>query len=320
MADEAENKSDLASAGNRIRETAKWLTVSLALLGGVLTAGIQFSGIGSLTPGSHRFDIAILGAVLATIGTALILFGTVWTASTPPARLAKLKSRGYLDWTLLQHDATIEELRDDYEKTLLARSRYAKAYWPDQIEGELQKPPDQEKADQANYKLAFLKPIIENIMTVAAYRKVQKPPDQEKADQANHKLAFLEPIIENIMTVASYRRLTQRWAISAVIIALGALIAAIGIGVFIWATNPPPSLKSSTASPSVVGVVGNSSLTLEEAGRTVLDKDLGPECPTDHALQVILLSKTDLGSDVVITQPDCNHVRVLVTPEWGTVR
>ncbi|WP_247048719.1 hypothetical protein [Arthrobacter rhizosphaerae] len=285
MADEAGKKSDLTSASNRIRETAKWLTVSLALLGGVLTAGIQFSGIGSLTPGSERFDIAIRGAALAAIGTALILFGTVWTASTPPARLAKLKNEDYIDRILRQHDATLEEIRDDYEQTLLARSRNARAYWPD------------ESSDSS-----------------------QDPPDPDKAKQANSKLAFLEPIIENIMTVASYQKLTRRWAISAIVIAFGAVIAGGGIGVFIWATNPPANLASSTASPAVVGKVGSSSLTLSDGGRLMLNGDLGQGCPTNVPLQVLLLSESGSGSDVVITEPGCEHIRVLMTADWGTIR
>lgn len=84
-------------AEDRIRETAKWLTLSLALLGGVVVAGTQFSSIGSLDPGGSRFWAAVVGGIAAAIGTAAILLGAVWTATTPSVSLENLKAGMGLD-------------------------------------------------------------------------------------------------------------------------------------------------------------------------------------------------------------------------------
>ena len=44
----ADRLGGIRGAADRIRETAKWLTVSLATLGAVLIAGSQLSDIGKL--------------------------------------------------------------------------------------------------------------------------------------------------------------------------------------------------------------------------------------------------------------------------------
>src|SRR5512144_1087454 len=82
----------LVGAADRIRETAKWLTVSLAAIGGVLVAGTQLSDIGSLEPGSDRFRVAIVAAVVAATGSALVLWATTSTATVSAVSLIDLAS------------------------------------------------------------------------------------------------------------------------------------------------------------------------------------------------------------------------------------
>src|SRR5438045_1301111 len=83
MSETVETKTTSELAIDRIRDTAKWLTVSLAALGAVLVAGTQLSNLGALDVGSMRFWAAISGAVVAVIGTAVILWLAIWIATTP---------------------------------------------------------------------------------------------------------------------------------------------------------------------------------------------------------------------------------------------
>jgi len=83
MAETAEAKTTSELAIDRIRETAKWLTVSLAALGAILIAGSQLSDLGTLELWSKRFWAAIAGAAVAVAGTALILWLAIWIATTP---------------------------------------------------------------------------------------------------------------------------------------------------------------------------------------------------------------------------------------------
>jgi len=77
-----EPSTGLQGAADRIRETAKWLTVSLAAVGGVLVAGSQLSDIGALEPGTDRFTAAIVGAAIAAFGSTVVLWTTIWTANS----------------------------------------------------------------------------------------------------------------------------------------------------------------------------------------------------------------------------------------------
>ena len=86
----AETSPGIGGAADRIRETAKWLTVSLAALGGVLIAGSQLSDIGGLQPSSSRFIVALCGGGIAAVAAVTILAFAIWVATTPAVSLKNL--------------------------------------------------------------------------------------------------------------------------------------------------------------------------------------------------------------------------------------
>src|SRR4051794_17292213 len=119
----------LHPAADRIRETAKWLAVSLGALGTVLVAGSQLSSIGKLDPGSDRLFNAVLGIVIAAVGAITILLATTWTTTTPTVSLNSLATRTPLgakkmvaDPTLLQGQADVATLKSNYLQALADRS------------------------------------------------------------------------------------------------------------------------------------------------------------------------------------------------------
>ena len=278
-----QSKTPLVLAGDRIRETAKWLTVSLALLGGVLMAGTQLSSIGSLQPGSERFQVAVLGGAVAALGAGLILFGTVWTATSPAVRLAELKDKSddknLNDQVLLQGLPTVAALATQYETALSDRRTKAQQHFD---------------------------------------RPVQETADLAEASDA--RVEYLDGIVRNVLQVASYYRLTDRWRRCAVIIAAGALIAAGGLSIFIWAANPAPAAKTSTASPSVIGEVSEQTIILLPGGKAALEKALGAACPISVPLKVTLLEKMPAGPDVIINHDGCKKARLILGTSWGTLQ
>lgn len=283
---------NLPSAGDRIRETAKWLTISLAVIGGVLTAGIQLSNIGALEVGSERFLLARDGATYSAIGTAVVLFGAVWTATTPPVKFSTLKSRRYLnDDVLLQGVENLENLKKRYKNALADRTSKVDEYLSYQEKG-----------------------VNEGYSSSAADEA------KRRADAADDRLAYYDALVRNVIEIASYRRLASRWFMSAVIILAGALFAAYGVVIFIWATNPPETATASAASPASLGGTSKGVVRLTPAGQSALREDLGANCIVTGNLTVLLLAKTGMGSDVVIQEKDCQPLRVLVTDEWGSFR
>jgi hypothetical protein len=86
----ANTSPGIGNAADRIRETAKWLTISLAALGGVLIAGSQLSDIGKLQPFGSRFVVAIFGGGIAAAAAVTILAFTIWVATTPAVSLKNL--------------------------------------------------------------------------------------------------------------------------------------------------------------------------------------------------------------------------------------
>jgi hypothetical protein len=275
-----DTKSVLTLAGDRIRETAKWLTVSLAVLGGILLAGTQLSSIGSLEPGSERFMAALYGGGGAAVGTLLILGATVLTASTTPVRLAKVKlnNKKLNDPALLEGRSDVGQLKKDYEAAVAARK---------------------------------------NAIAVNVSNPTQETADDAKAADAN--AVYLSGVVQNVLQVASYYKLAKTWRWAAGVIGLGAVIAAIGLVFFIWAANPAEDAKGSLASPVVIGNLSEQSMQLLPAGQEALGRSLGNQCPTSKPLKVLLLSGTDAGPDVVVQQENCNRVRLVLGSEWGTL-
>lgn len=269
----------LLAAGNRIRETAKWLTVSLAVLGGVLMAGTQLSSIGQVEPGSQRFLIALAGACAGVVGTVLILFGTVWTATTPPVNFFTLKPKKYLkDPMLLQGKKDINSLRAQYVKALEKKVYY-----------------------------------------VAANRQNANRHTHEAATNSILNLKDLDGIVRNVLQVASYEKLRRRWRIAAAIISVGAILGSCGVAVFVWAINPPTNAVESVVSPVSVGEVSRMAVSLTPEGGAALGASLGSTCPITEPVQVVVLKESPSGADIVVQDPRCKQIRILLTPAWGTL-
>src|ERR1700722_3018849 len=89
----ADTSAGVQNAADRIRQTAKWLTISLATLGGVLIAGTQLSDIGKLQQSSSRFIVAVSGGGIAAAAAVTILAFAIWVATTPAVSLTQLATK-----------------------------------------------------------------------------------------------------------------------------------------------------------------------------------------------------------------------------------
>ncbi|EMY36146.1 hypothetical protein D477_000645 [Arthrobacter crystallopoietes BAB-32] len=265
-------------AEDRIRETAKWLTVTLGAVGGVVIAGTQFSNLGAIQPGSWRFWVVLAGAVLAAAGAAVILSAAVKAATTPLLTLEQIPNAGLAKETAEREgfEGGVPALVTDFRNALNDRDAAIRANLDN---------PNQETELAAN---------------VAQTRAIH-----------------LSQVVRKVSRVASYEVVADRWKKLSWTIGEGAGVSLLGLLVFIWAINPPAKVAASEASPAVVGEAAMRMLELEPAGQRALAKDLGEECRVEEPLRVAHLATTDTGPDVLVQQDGCKPMRLIITNRWG---
>lgn len=282
----SDTPSGLAGGADRIRETAKWLTVSLATLGGVLIAGSQLSGIGKLQPSSSRFAVAVVGGGVAAAAAVTILALAIWVATTPAISLRKLVTgppRG-LGNTLTEPQflggrSTVAALDAAYTTALNARNT------------------------------AF-----------ATLRQKDTVANRAVATAANAEMVTLSNTVNSLLDVVTYMRLAYRWKrAGAALLACGVLAAA-GIGAFAWAANPPSEIEASMATPAVLTAPEKVLITLTTQGERALRNALGPKCAVTSTLKALRLGDTRAGPDVLIQQEGCNTTRFVAVTGWASVQ
>jgi hypothetical protein len=282
----ADASTGIHGAADRIRETVKWLTVSLATLGGVLIAGSQLSNLGKLQPSSSRFMVAVLGAGLAAAATVIILALAIWVATTPAVSLTTLATkppRGLgdilSDPRFLDGRDTVRELDDAFKAALNARNS------------------------------AF-----------AAQAKQFNEANKVAAEAADAEVVSLSGTVDSLLAAVTYLRVAYRWRRAGVALLVCGVLAAAGIGAFAWAANPPDSVIASMAIPSVLTTPETVAVTLTPQGQKALGNALGPHCAVTSTLRALSLGYTGAGPDVLIQQKGCNTTRFVAVTNWASVQ
>ena len=276
----------IGGAADRIRETAKWLTVSLATLGGILIAGSQLSDIGKLPSSSSRFVVAIVGGGIAAAAAVTILALTMWVATTPAVSLKELATRPprglgdtLADPRFLDGRNNVKELDDAYSAALGVRN------------------------------VAF-----------AALKQHDSDENRAAAAAADAEVVSLSETVSSLLDVVTYMRLSYRWRRAGTGLLAFGVLAAAGLGTFAWAANPPQNVTASSATPSVLTAPETISVTLTPQGRWALRNALGPQCVVTSTLRGLSLGDTGAGPDVLIQQKGCNTTRFVAVPAWASVQ
>lgn len=283
----AEESTGLQGAADRIRETAKWLTVSLAALGGVLVAGSQLSDIGELESGSNRFWMTIGGGGVAAVGAVVILVAASSVMTTSSVSLESVAQKTpagtddvVTDATLLSGHNDVNALKDEYVAAVKDRK-------------------DAQAAHLAN-------PSIPELRTAA--------------EAADARAVTVSDTAHELLKVVSYEHLAHRWRVAELWIVVGGVLAGVGIGIFAWGANPPADAVASAATPNVLSAPTAKKLTLTSEGMESLQEALGESCNTKQPIDVLVLAKTDAGPDVLVDQAaGCKRIRFILGTAWGTV-
>ncbi|MGP7813712.1 hypothetical protein [Glutamicibacter soli] len=300
----------------RIRDTAKWLIISLAAVGGVFVAGIQLSDIGLLELWSPRFWGAILGIAFAAIGGGIALWGAVLTLASDhvylnhvtdqdlvprAAKNATAHKTGGGDATEevphIQGFKNVEELRNKYHEVLDKRRELLR-----QNSG----------LDKESNKTEGENPT--------SGKQGQPEPDDQDFDLVDNYAVYLDGIVRNVLAVANLSRARHVWRISVTMIASGAVVASFGIALFAYASNPPAPSAGSVVNTSNVVTPLSAKLQLSEQGRQALGDALGSNCDLNADLTIVVLGQTEAGPDVLANSPKCNPVRLILDADWGIIK
>jgi hypothetical protein len=151
------------------------------------------------------------GGALGALGSALAIWWTSSTATTPTVSLADLASNKppsgtqqvLGDKTLLAGRDSVSALSTEYEEALKER-----------------------RETYADHQLA----PTDNARKIAA-------------QEADARAASLNADVRGLLEVAQYTTVAQRWSKARFAILGAGVVAAVGIGLFAWAADPPRTLS-----------------------------------------------------------------------------
>jgi hypothetical protein len=290
--EQSQAQGNLASAADRLRDSAKWLIASFGAAAAVVVAGISLSDIGKLstdTPG-HRLAIAVIGTfagvlgVLGALATAMSLAAASivtiddlgkkprpWKSSLRAARRTVLKDPALRPW-----HGKFSDFVGDIEK---ARNRYQ-----------------------------------QELRLYMQQTKLTANPALLK--RAAFQVEVLEAILARLLDTASFLRLQDSFARARFVIAAWLLLAATGVLAFVYAVQADEGALDVPAAPV------SASLALPTADRVEVAKRLGTACSYDlGAVPVVVLAIDDSTAKAqVITVPSagCTPVRLEVAKDTVT--
>jgi hypothetical protein len=206
--------SGYAAALESLRSTAKWLLTAFAGIAAALTAGLQLTGIGELSPTSWRLWVAI-----ASIGAALAALG--FMASSASAVLAR-------DWVTL-NAFTGQDIASQFED---APGHTRRRHFDDvalHIE------------DNRHELYGHVAPDVATL-----HRKLREANEQIHAstepaarDTAIQQAAELRGAAREVVQCANYYSTLELFQRMKTRLIWASLVAAVALGTFAYAANPP---------------------------------------------------------------------------------
>lgn len=201
MADENPNAGDfLEGSRETIRSAARWLVGAFGAIGAVLVAGSQLSSIGELDAGSARLKAAVIGLLVGLVAILLGISSVVNLLLPVRWSIGELAAR----WTEAgaQKDQPLDRRK---------RRKYA--------------------------EISFLASNPEHMGDFGSPAELRDA--YREADAEDPRLAELIAAINITTSIAAYRTLEDRFRRTRWRLAATSGIAAVGIGLFAWAANPP---------------------------------------------------------------------------------
>ncbi|MBI3704950.1 MAG: hypothetical protein HY244_14150 [Rhizobiales bacterium] len=141
-------------------------------------------------------------------------------------------------------------------------------------------------------------------------------PNSEPGALADDKIwyFYLDGLVDKVLSYIRYNRIQQQVDRSRTELAAASIVAAIGLVGFAWAANP----SAEHATVVLKAPPSEARLALTSAGKTTLAPVLGAPCVALDRIEVIVLSVTTAGSEVITAKTkDCPVARFTLTDALG---
>jgi len=126
---------------------------------------------------------------------------------------------------------------------------------------------------------------------------------------------YLDELIDHVVSYTRYNRIRRAADKSRLQMTFASVIAAVALVGFAWAANPGADQPTVLHSPA-----SRAKLALSGAGRSTLTPVLGAKCVALAKIDVVLLSASASGSEVVtVGGPDCPVARFTITAGLGSL-
>jgi hypothetical protein len=275
--------ADLASAAERTRETAKWMVVTFGGVAGVLVAGLQLTNLKD-TVGDDR-TTALWGYGLAIAGVLLVILAAAVALTAGRRSLHDLEGEGG-NLSLRKHLNTIDDLRGGFDSIAQLVSETNAA-------------------------------IRERTLAWRALREDRDNTEKRtRYDNALADASILVPIAERLLEVASFEHLRRTWAVCRLVVAAGAVTAAVGVAIFAANAEAPEEEEPAIAATPVLGKA-----TLTADGLAAHVGELGADCSREDVSAVVIAADSDAYSLVVVptTQNPCGPAEISLKRSEGSV-
>jgi len=207
--------SGFAQGIEYLRSTAKWLIVVFAAVGAVLAAGTQLSSIGKLQWGDGRLTAAIVAAAVALVAIGAVIATVLAMLMSGYMTLAELAKKGDRD----------REIKFLAREELLVLAGYDKVK---DLQEEYKR-----LAERRNTLLSQYYNLLD------AEKDAEAQPTVKELTRLEARIGYLDSVVDHILSAARYNLVRRRFVYATVVLFAAGTIAAIAIGVFAWAANPP---------------------------------------------------------------------------------
>jgi len=252
----------MTKAGERLRDTSKWLIGTFGAVATVLVAGSQLSGMGKLE--GARLSAAIVGLLVALLGLGV----ATWIAvdimlpeelslkTLVEAEGAGAASRGTIasryPQLLFGYGPTLTALQDAYNAALGKRRESLEANWA-----------------------------------------IPPTATDDEATAAKNRVEAIGQAVQAVLAVGAYESLHKKWQDRRLPLFLVAALVAGGIATFAFASNPP---STQTAGGTAVSLAGATLSQANLSGQDLANVDLSKASLTGADLRGSDMSQTNLSN------------------------
>jgi hypothetical protein len=278
---------------DRLRDVTKWLITAFAATGGVLVGTAPLTGLGQVT---DRWPAVVFGAAVA-------LGGIAWAIQHASEVLVP-------EYTTMRELQASQNLRSLREGLLSEEPTAFFGPWGKDL-AEFRTRREQEWA------------VLEELETTLPQPDWNDEQRQALtlAQQAQRsQVAEIEEYARQLYALGTYFEVLERFRGARTQMLIGALLAAVAVGIFAWGVNAKGSdgAGESTKASATATVPRLAILSLTDDGVKVLGSQLGASCGTKSVSVVIVEGTAPPYTVVALPKNGCRAVQFILQANMGT--